>query len=106
MNRNKWEKSLIHKMIFLYCREHHGDTKKLCPKCEAILQYAYIRIEKCKFGYDKPVCSSCTVHCYNKIFREKVKKIMKWSGPRMIKYYPLDTIRYMVYKSTHRNRKN
>jgi hypothetical protein len=73
-------------MIRIYCRYHHH--KDLCDKCGSILTYACARIEKCIFGPEKPACKNCEVHCYSPRMREKVKEIMRFSGPKMIYKHP------------------
>ena len=51
-------------------------------------QYASSRLDKCTFGEQKPVCVKCPIHCYKPDMREKVRAVMKYSGPRMLWYHP------------------
>ena len=90
-------------MIRLYCRKKHGYKKQLCPECSLTLDYARERTEKCPFGANKPVCSKCKVHCYKPEFREKIRTIMRFSGPRMILYHPLLAIKHL--RDQRRNKK-
>ncbi|MEL7564523.1 MAG: nitrous oxide-stimulated promoter family protein [Dehalobacterium sp.] len=83
------EKETIKLMAGLYCRKNHGMKKDLCPDCQALLNYAYQRLDKCKFGSNKPVCNKCPVHCYQTDMREKVRQVMRYAGPRMIFAHPL-----------------
>ena len=79
------EKKTIEKMVHLYCRGHHdvkGDT--LCPECTDFLSYAFTRLDKCPFQEEKSTCGKCLVHCYQPLMKEKVKKIMRYSGPRLL----------------------
>ena len=71
-------------MIDLYCRGHHGSRDHHCVDCEALLTYVGQRLEKCPLKTNKPKCSKCTVHCYKPDMREKIKAVMRYSGPRMI----------------------
>lgn len=78
-------------MIQLYCRKKHGVGKgELCSECDAVNQYAQRRLEKCPFGDDKGACKDCSIHCYKPEMREKVQEMMRFSGPRLILYHPLD----------------
>jgi hypothetical protein len=89
------EKRTISAMIDIYCREqHHKDT--LCEECQELLDYAQLRIDRCMFGQDKPACKVCPVHCYSPKMREKVKEIMKFSGPKMIYKHPVMAIMHIM----------
>lgn len=90
------EKDTIKKMVLLYCRDKHHGKQGLCGECREMLEYAWKRLEKCKFGADKPTCEKCPVHCYNPDMRERVKKVMRHAGPRMIFHHPLDAILHMI----------
>lgn len=89
----------LKKMIMIYCQKMHGSGQdELCPKCKKLLNYAEMRVDKCIYGDNKPVCSKCKVHCYKPEMREEIKQIMGYSGPRMIFISPLLSIRYMYRK--------
>lgn len=90
------EKDTLRKMIKLYCRKqrHHGDTP--CKDCVALLNYACRRLDLCKFGAAKPTCENCPLHCYKPDQRERIKRIMRYAGPRMIIYHPLDAVRHFI----------
>ena len=88
------EMQTIEAMVRIYCRYHHG--KDLCEECGTILTYCFARIEKCVFGHEKPACNSCNVHCYSPKMREKVKSIMRFSGPKMIYKHPYLAIVHLV----------
>lgn len=76
-------------MIKLYCRKKHNTKNgKLCHECQNLFDYVVYRRSKCPFGEDKPFCSNCTIHCYNKEMRQKIREVMKYSGPRMIFIHP------------------
>jgi len=84
-------------MIKLYCNKNHGTKKgNLCYKCELLLDYTHLRIDKCPFLPDKPTCKNCTIHCYTKNYKEDIKKVMKYSGPRMMKTFPILTIHHLI----------
>lgn len=92
------EKVTIRKMIRLYCRLHHHTKKNLCHECDELLEYALARIDKCVFGNNKPVCAECKVHCYKKDMRDKVRRVMRYAGPRMIFHHPVLAIMHFVDK--------
>ncbi|MGI5922084.1 MAG: nitrous oxide-stimulated promoter family protein [Syntrophomonadaceae bacterium] len=89
----------LNKMITYYCQKMHGGKPdRLCHDCDRLLNYAIQRIDKCFYGDNKPVCSKCTVHCYKPAMREEIKKVMKYTGPRMMLISPLLSLRYMYRK--------
>ena len=98
--RKNIEIKTVYSMIELYCHRHHNQKKGLCPSCSSLYEYAVKKYTNCPFGTQKPVCSKCTVHCYAKKQREDIKKIMRYSGPRMILYHPIQTIIYLYHKLT------
>jgi hypothetical protein len=83
-------------MIRIFCRAQHGAGKNLCGECAGLLAYALERIEQCPFGYEKPVCSQCTVHCYKPEMRERIQTVMRYAGPRMIWRHPVLAIRHLI----------
>ncbi len=93
---NEKEKDIVGKMITIYCNAKHKVDKGLCDECEALNNYAQQRLERCMFGENKPTCGACTVHCYKKDMREKIKVVMRYAGPRMIFIHPIATIRHMI----------
>lgn len=95
MTRIEEEKRTVEKMIKLYCRKKERN-KELCPSCLELLEYAHKRLELCKFGNNKSTCKKCPVHCYKPVMREKIQMIMRWSGPRMLLYHPIDAIKHMI----------
>ena len=67
----------------------------LCPQCQTLLDYALQRLERCRFGEDKPSCTRCPVHCYKPALREQIRQVMRYSGPRMLLHNPIMAIRHM-----------
>ena len=86
-NRIEREKETVEKMIRLYCKLEHK-TADTCEDCTYLIGYTDRRLSKCPFGDDKPACNLCTVHCYRKDERETIRKIMRYSGPKMIFRHP------------------
>ena len=88
--KRRKEQKAVELMIHLYCREHHHfpDKGELCPECRELLEYAKTRSEKCPFMENKTFCSNCKVHCYKPEMREKIRAVMRYSGPRMLLHRP------------------
>ena len=95
MSRIKEEQRVVEQMIRLYCRKKEGN-KELCPGCQELLQYAAARLERCKFGENKPTCKKCPIHCYRPQMKERMCKVMRWAGPRMILHHPVAAIRHVM----------
>ncbi len=76
-------------MIRLHCRVHHDSAAALCPECRQLLNYARARLERCRFGPEKPTCARCPVHCYQRVPRDQIKAVMRYAGPRMLWRHPL-----------------
>ena len=83
-------------MIALYCRNKHGKRQGLCPNCAALDSYARERSDKCPFMETKTFCSNCRVHCYKPEMREKIRAVMRFSGPRMLFVCPVQTVRHVI----------
>ena len=94
MSRIEKEKRVVGVMVRLYCRKKEGNSE-LCDSCRQLLAYAESRLEHCPFGERKTSCSRCTVHCYKPSMRQQMREVMRFSGPRMIFYEPLETIRHI-----------
>ena len=81
-------------MVGCYCRDHHAADQGLCPECQSLLDYAHVRLERCRFGLEKPVCVKCPVHCYQPARREQVRAVMRYAGPRMMWRHPILSLRH------------
>jgi hypothetical protein len=89
------EKQTVSLMIKIYCRANHG-SKTLCSECRKLDEYAKMRSDKCPFTETKTFCSNCKVHCYKPDMREKIRNVMRFSGPRMIFYHPIMAVRHII----------
>lgn len=77
-------------MLKIYCKDHHkSDDGSLCSDCIELRDYARSRLTKCPYEENKPTCANCTIHCYQKSMRKKVRQVMRYSGPRMIYKHPV-----------------
>jgi len=89
------EKDTVEKMIRFFCRSNHDKSEtELCVECDSLLSYAHKRLDYCQFGEDKPSCRKCPIHCYNPERREMIRRVMRYSGPRLVIKAPLTWIRH------------
>lgn len=98
------EKRTVALMIRLYCKKNHKTKNGLCPECEALTQYAMQRSDKCPFMERKTFCSNCRVHCYKPEMREKIRAVMRFSGPRMIFSHPIMAVRHVMESKKEKKR--
>jgi hypothetical protein len=89
-------------MIALYCRDHHAGAPAaargdgLCAECAELLDYARLRLERCRYGAAKPACAGCETHCYKPTMRERVRMVMRYSGPRMLRQHPVLAVAHLA----------
>ncbi len=104
MSAIQYEIATVEKMIKIYCRKKHGSKNdNICESCNEIFQYASERLLKCPFGDEKGACADCKIHCYHKHKRDEMRKIMRFSGPRMMLYYPMDFLQH-IFKDRGKNK--
>lgn len=89
------EKATVSLMIALYCRKKHG-TRTLCPDCAALDAYARQRSDRCPMMETKTFCSNCKIHCYRPEMRQRIREVMRFSGPRMIFHHPVMALRHVI----------
>lgn len=86
----------------IYCRNHHQGPKDLltpielpvnvpelaryryCTDCQALLNYAIERRLRCPLD-PKPACRDCPHNCYAQLQRNKIREVMAFSGPYLVK---------------------
>jgi len=103
-----WEKRTVFCMIRLWCRHQKHEAipnkkgaktvKDLCPDCFNLYAYAEKKLSNCRYGLEKPVCSSCNTHCYQSGKREDIRQVMRYAGPRMMVHHPLRALVYLIRK--------
>ena len=99
------EKRMVSEMIALYCRRRHGTRAgELCPECAELAEYARQRSDRCPFMETKTFCSNCRVHCYKPEMREKIREVMRFSGPRMIFHHPVAAVRHVIETKAEKRR--
>jgi hypothetical protein len=90
------EQRTIEAMVRLYCRDRHGAGGSACRECAKLLEYALQRLERCPFQEGKTICAKCPVHCYKPAMRERVREVMRYSGPRMLRRHPVLALYHLV----------
>lgn len=93
------EKRTIRAMIELYYKTH--DEPQIDK--QKMLSYSQLRLDVCRFGEEKPTCKQCPVHCYRPDYKEQMKQIMRYSGPRMLVYHPILAVRHLLKE--HKSKK-
>jgi len=99
------EREVCDLMIELYCNDHHHIKKgEMCPKCKDLSEYMHWRLSLCPFGNYKSFCSNCPIHCYKQEYKENIKKVMRYSGPRMIFVHPYLAIKHVIESLIEKNK--
>lgn len=97
LQKRESEKQIVGLMIEVYCHGNHG-TKghNLCPDCAALRDYADARVDHCPHIETKTFCSQCKTHCYKPEMRESIRRVMRYSGPRMMLYHPVLAVKHLI----------
>ena len=101
--------AIVARFIEVFCRAHHDrtalapvqlpaelGTTRLCPDCAGLLAYGIARRRHCPLD-PKPSCKKCTVHCYSRDYRQRIREIMAFSGRRMILRGRLDYLWHYLF---------
>lgn len=104
--KRKKEQLVVSEMIALYCCKKHGTVSQgeLCPECKKLCEYAQARSEHCPFMEEKTFCVNCRVHCYKPDMRERIREVMRFSGPRIIWYHPGMALWHLISSKQEKNR--
>lgn len=94
--RAERELETVGAMIGIYCRENHGAGQGLCEDCQALRDYARQRVDRCPLIADKPTCVNCPIHCYKPTMKERIRVVMRYAGPRMLRRHPILAISHLV----------
>jgi len=97
--------------ISIFCRENHRAEPKdtfpikdarlhhsledkdlvLCQDCCKLLNHGIAKLLLCPYD-PKPTCKKCETHCYAPGYREKIREVMRFSGPYLVKRGRLDLL--------------
>lgn len=91
------EYEIVCEMIDLY---HRKNDRFSDGEISDLKAYVKSKLSSCIHGSSKPFCSYCKIHCYEPTMREKIREIMKFSGPRFIFYRPGKSIKHLLHKSS------
>ena len=95
-SRIERERKTVNAMIRMFCKGHHGHSDGLCEECRRLAEYADKRLDACPFQEGKTTCGKCPVHCYKPEMRERIRSVMRYSGPRMIRRHPLMALQHLI----------
>jgi Nitrous oxide-stimulated promoter len=91
------EYKTIEAMIGFSCCGHHGTKKgELCPACRELLDYVQSHLDKCPYQKGKPTCAQCPIHCYKPAMRKRIRDVMRYAGPHMLRRHPVFAIRHLL----------
>lgn len=94
--KRKMELNTMRQIMGIYCHNKHNTQRgELCDECQDVWSYAKYRVEVCPHMEHKTFCSVCKTHCYGPIYREKIRAIMRYGGPRMLWVAPIKVLRHM-----------
>ncbi len=92
------EQQVVETMIKMYCKGVHHTKNPPCQECAELISYCRTRVQHCPREEEKTFCSSCPHPCYSPEMRARIKKVMRWSGPRMLFVHPVLTIQHALDK--------
>ena len=81
------EKKTLKHMFRIYCKGK-GHSRTICIDCSELLAYSLERLDKCPHAEKKGSCKDCITHCYKEPERTKIRKVMRYAGPRMFLRHP------------------
>ncbi len=107
---------ILSNFIDIYCRENHGQNGRepfpliderlhkilgkkkllLCDDCGKLLNHGIAKLILCPYD-PKPTCRKCPTHCYAPGYREKVRKVMRFSGAYLVKRGRLDLLLHFIH---------
>ena len=82
MTNIEYDKHIIRFMVELYCRRHLGQENP-SEEWQRLIGYAQRHLDSCPYGEAKPACKRCKTHCYNPRMAGMMRRVMRWTGPRM-----------------------
>lgn len=94
--RMKRERKTIGVMIKIFCKGNHKSKPTLCKDCQTLLDYSYMKLSDCPYQYNKPTCKNCVIHCYTEPEKTELRKIMRYSGPRILFTNPILAIQHLI----------
>ena len=90
------ERRTVDTMVLIFCSGHHGTRAEPCRECTELREYAHARLARCRYQDAKPTCANCPIHCYRPDIRDRVREVMRYSGPRMLLRHPVLAVAHIV----------
>jgi hypothetical protein len=103
------------KFVRIYCQGRHQDRQKqpaalkthdverlvggpveLCGPCTKLLTHALVKRTACPMR-PKPACKHCPQHCYHPTYRAQIRKVMKYSGRKLVLRGRLDLLIHLLF---------
>lgn len=92
------EKETIRKMFGAYCQsKHKTSSKKLCPKCTALLATVMLKMNRCPYGITKPPCDKCDMMCFGPAQTKEFLTVMKGAQGKMFLKHPIMALKHKLY---------
>lgn len=92
------EAETVSAMIAVFCKGHHRNRGRgLCAACSELADYALLRLKNCRYGINKPVCRNCKTHCYKPEYRDRIRDVMRYGGPRMLGKHPVLAVMHLLH---------
>jgi hypothetical protein len=86
------KKKVLEAMFDIYIKKNPKEK----DVADDLKKYSLARLEKCPNIEKDIYCKSCKIRCYSKENQEKIKKVMRFSGPRMIIYHPFMAFDHLI----------
>ncbi|MGN0099188.1 MAG: nitrous oxide-stimulated promoter family protein [Candidatus Methanomethylophilaceae archaeon] len=96
----RFERKVLETMVSMYCKWNH-DTVVICPECRKLTEYAFARLDECPYRKESPsACKGCPTPCYEDDMKDRIRQVMRYSGPRMMFRHPIMTMEHMKSRSS------
>ena len=103
------------RFISVYCDGLHGQERRepfrlphvdvdaltgrpfsLCAQCRRLMGHALMKRALCPFD-PKPACKRCVRHCYAAQYRDQIRRVMQYSGKRLLLTGRLDYLLHLLF---------
>jgi hypothetical protein len=72
------------------------DELEICGSCAKLLAHAFVKRAHCPF-HPKPACKHCQSHCYQPLYREQIRDVMRFSGKKLVLSGRIDLIFKLLF---------
>lgn len=97
--RRERKHEIAEKMIMTYChgQNHERNHEDLCDDCRELRDYSLARTERCPHVSKTLFCVNCPTPCYKPDMKERMRLMMKYSGPRFFFRHPIIVLDHVLY---------